>query len=138
MLVIVNPPTPGIYEYVIDDQPVHSLITDPGLPLSRSREGTVELWTRRVTAAQASVPAGAHAVWGRDGALTFVQCLKVWTRYATPRWCGASGGGRRAPGWAILRKRLYAMAWLQRRRQARRKANRATGRPATKSAKCRS
>jgi hypothetical protein len=105
-LVIVNPPTRGLDEYVIDDQLAHSLLANRWLPLSRSRETAAQFWTRRVEAALLYLPARGHAVvWGGDGALTWAQCLRVWRRHADPLVIGRVGRGANAPGWAIVERR---------------------------------
>lgn len=104
-LVVANPPTRGLDEYVIDDQLAHSLLANRWLPLSRSREAAAAFWTRRVEAALRHLPRGSHAlVWGGDGAMTWAQCLQVWRRLAEPVVMRRVGRGRRAPGWAILEK----------------------------------
>ena len=104
--VIVNPPTRGLDEYVIDDQLAHSLIANRWLPLSRSREGAAQFWRRRVEAALRRLTPGSHAlVWGGDGTLTWSQCLRVWRRHAEPVVVRRVGRGPQAPGWAILEKR---------------------------------
>jgi hypothetical protein len=104
--VIVNPPTRGLDEYVIDDQLAHSLLANRWLPLSRSRETGAQFWTRRVEAALRALPAGSHAlVWGGDGSLTWAQCARVWRRHASPVVIRRAGRGRNAAGWSILEKR---------------------------------
>ena len=103
--VIVNPPTRGLDEYVIDDQLAHSLLANRWLPLSRSRETAVQFWARRVSTALRHVPTGSHAlVGGGDGVVTWSQCLQVWLRFAEPVVVRRIGHGTRAPGWAILRR----------------------------------
>jgi hypothetical protein len=105
-LVVVNPPTNGIDEYVIDDQFLHSLLANRWLPLSRSRETAEEFWIRRVEAALRRVPRGSHVVvWGGDGALTWPECWRVWTRWAVPLQVHRIRQDNRRPGWAILEKR---------------------------------
>jgi hypothetical protein len=104
--VIVNPPTRGLDEYVIDDQLAHSLIANRWLPLSRSRETETQFWTRRVEAALRHVPSGSHAlVWGGDGAMSWNECLRVWRRFADPVVTHRVGRTGTAAGWAILKKR---------------------------------
>lgn len=104
--VVVNPPTSGLDEYVIDDQLAHSLLANRWLPLSRSRESPAQFWRRRVEAALTCLPAGSHAlVWGGDGALTWSQCLRVWRRHAEPVVVRRAGRSSDAPGWAIVEKR---------------------------------
>ncbi len=104
--VVVNPPTRGLDEYVIDDQLCHSLLANRWLPLSRSRESPAQFWTRRVEAALMCLPAGSHAlVWGGDGTLTWAQCLRIWRRHAEPVAVRRAGRGAGAPGWAIVEKR---------------------------------
>lgn len=103
--VIINPPTRGIDEYVVDDQLAHSLIANRWLPLTRSPETETRFWTRRVEAALRQVPRGSHAlVWGGDGAMSWSQCLRVWRRFAEPVVTRRVGRGRTAAGWAILEK----------------------------------
>lgn len=104
--VVVNPPTHGLDEYVVDDQLAHSLIADRWLPLSRSRESPAQFWRRRVEAALNCLPGGSHAlVWGGDGSLTWAQCLRIWRRHAEPVVMRRAGRGAHAPGWAIVKKR---------------------------------
>ena len=103
--VIVNPPTRGLDEYVIDDQLAHSLMANRWLPLSRCRENPDQFWRRRVDAALRSLPAGSHAlVWGGDGTLSWTHCLSVWRRHADPVVIRRIGRSPQAPGWAILEK----------------------------------
>ena len=101
-LVVGNPPTRGLDEYVIDDQLAHSLMANRWLPLSRSRESAEKFWTRRVNAVLAAVPTGGHAVvWGGDGAMRWAECRRVWARWGTlvaHRRVGRAG-------WAILERR---------------------------------
>lgn len=105
-LVVINPPTNGLDEYVIDDQFAHSLLANRWLPLSRSRESAEEFWIRRVEAALRSLPSGSHAVgWGGDGALNWQECWRVWTRWAVPRHVRRMRQGNRKPGWVLLEKR---------------------------------
>jgi hypothetical protein len=104
--VVVNPPTRGLDEYVVDDQLAHSLLANRWLPLSRSRESPAQFWRRRVEAALTCLPAGSHAlVWGGDGTLTWAQCLRVWRRHADPVVIRRVGRSAAAPGWAIFEKR---------------------------------
>jgi hypothetical protein len=105
-LVVINPPTNGLDEYVIDDQFAHSLLANRWLPLSRSRESAEEFWIRRVEAALRRVPPGSHAVvWGGDGALNWQACWAVWTRWTVPLHIRRMRQGNRKPGWVILEKR---------------------------------
>jgi hypothetical protein len=101
-LVVGNPPTRGLDEYVIDDQLAHSLMANRWLPLSRSRESAETFWTRRVNAVLAAVPTGSHAVvWGGDGSMRWEECRRVWARWGTlvaHRRVGRAG-------WAILERR---------------------------------
>jgi hypothetical protein len=104
--VVINPPTRGLDEYVIDDQLAHSLLANRWLPLSRSREAPGQFWRRRVEAALQCLPAGSHAlVWGGDGSLTWSQCLRVWRRHGDAVVIRRAGRGPEAPGWAIFEKR---------------------------------
>jgi len=106
MLVMINPPTRGLDEYVVDDQLAHSLLANRWLPLSRSRETPEALWTECVEAVLRRLPRGSHAVvWGGDGAMTWRQCWRVWTRFAEPVTVHPVEHGRRRVGWAILEKR---------------------------------
>lgn len=101
-LVVGNPPTRGLDEYVIDDQLAHSLMANRWLPLSRSREDAATFWTRRVEAVLQVVPTGSHAVvWGGDGAMRYAECRSVWERW------GRLVAGRRVGrgGWGILERR---------------------------------
>lgn len=106
MFVMANPPTRGLDEYVTDDQLVHSLLANRWLPLSRSRETAEDLWTDCVESALRRLPRGSHAlVWGGDGAMTWHQCWRVWTRHAVLRASGRTTSHGRAQGWAIVEKR---------------------------------
>jgi hypothetical protein len=104
--VAINPPTRGLDEYVIDDQLIHSLLANRWLPLSRCPESDATFWRRRVGAALRALPRGAHALsWGGDGALRWSECLRFWSRFATPIATGRAERGRLAAGWVILEKR---------------------------------
>jgi hypothetical protein len=104
--VIVNPPTRGLDEYVIDDQLAHSLLANRWLPLTRSRESSAQFWRSRVEAALTHLPVGSHAlVWGGDGTLAWQQCMRVWRRHAEPVVERRVNRHPGAPGWAIVEKR---------------------------------
>ena len=106
VFVMINPPTRGLDEYVIDDQLAHSLLANRWLPLSRSRETAEALWTECVESALKCLPRGSHAVvWGGDGEMTWRQCWRVWTRFAEPVVVHPVERGRRRVGWAILERR---------------------------------
>jgi len=106
LFVMINPPTRGLDEYVIDDQLAHSLLANRWLPLSRSRETAETLWSECVEAVLHRLPRGSHAVvWGGDGTLTWRQCWRLWTRLAQPVVVHPVERGRRRVGWAILEKR---------------------------------
>ena len=105
MFVMINPPTRGLDEYVIDDQLAHSLLANRWLPLSRSRETAEALWTECVEAVLGRLPRGSHAVvWGGDGTMSWRRCWRVWTRFAKPAAVHLVERGRRRVGWAILQK----------------------------------
>jgi hypothetical protein len=104
MLVVVNPPTRGLDEYVIDDQLAHSLLANRWLPLSRSRETAEELWADCVDKALACLPRGSHAVvWGGDGAMRWRQCRDIWQRHGVLRAIGWASEPPKS-GWALLEK----------------------------------
>ncbi len=106
VFVMINPPTRGLDEYVVDDQLAHSLLANRWLPLSRSRETAAALWTECVEAVLRRLARGSHAVvWGGDGDMTWRQCWQVWTRFAEPVVIHPVERGRRRVGWAILEKR---------------------------------
>jgi hypothetical protein len=106
-LVAVNPPTNGIDEYVIEDQIVHSLISNRLVPLTRCTEGPAEFWCSRVDAALSPLPSGTlFLVWGGDGALDIDACLARWRRFGDAIHCANVdlGSGRKAQ-WGIFRRR---------------------------------
>jgi hypothetical protein len=104
ILAVVNPPTRGLDEYVVDDQLAHSLLANRWLPLSRSRETAERLWTSCVETALRHLPRGSHAVvWGGDGAMRWRDCRRVWERYGVLRAVGWASEPPKA-GWAILEK----------------------------------
>jgi hypothetical protein len=103
-LAVINPPTNGLDEYVVDDQLLHSLIVNRWVPLSMSTESKEDFWRRRVRAGLDALPAGALAiVWGGDGALSWNECLATWSDYGAPAHVRRTGPGDAAPGWAIIR-----------------------------------
>lgn len=100
-LVMVNPPTNGLDEYVIDDQLVHSLLANRWLPLSQSREGAAGFWTRRVRGALAPLPSGTFfVVYGGDGAVRRDRCLATWSAFGELLATGRAGKA----AWAIYRR----------------------------------
>ncbi len=104
-LAVINPPTNGLDEYVVDDQLLHSLIVNRWVPLSMSRESKEDFWRRRVCAGLEALPEGALAiVWGGDGALSWAECLATWSDYGTTAHVRRTGPGDSAPGWAIIRR----------------------------------
>lgn len=106
VLVMVNPPTRGLDEYVVDDQLAHSLLANRWLPLSRSRETAEQLWTSCVETTLQRLPRGAHAVvWGGDGTMTWRACWRVWIRHAVPVVVRRHRTGGRVAGWAIVERR---------------------------------
>ena len=106
-LVVVNPPTNGVDEYVVDDQVVHSLIANRLVPLTRCPETPELFWRRGVEAALAALPSGAlFVVWGGDGAMPAAACRGVWEGFGDPLHLHEV----RAPGepvamWGIFRRR---------------------------------
>lgn len=106
-LVVVNPPTNGVDEYVIDDQVVHSLIANRLVPLTRCPETPELFWRRRVEAALSALPCGTlFVVWGGDGAMPAAACRAVWDGFGDPLHLHEV----RAPGepvamWGIFRRR---------------------------------
>jgi hypothetical protein len=104
-LAVINPPTNGLDEYVVDDQLLHSLIVNRWVPLSMSRESKEDFWRRRVTAGLEALPMDALAiVWGGDGALNWDECFATWTGYGSAAHVRRAGPGDAAPGWAIIRR----------------------------------
>ena len=104
VLAMVNPPTRGLDEYLIDDQFVHSLIANRWLPLSRSRESAERFWTDCVETALRRLPRGSHAVvWGGDGAMRWRDCRRVWERHGVLQATGRASKTPKA-GWALLEK----------------------------------
>ncbi len=100
-LVMVNPPTNGLDEYVIDDQLVHSLLANRWLPLSQSSESAATFWTRRVRGALAPLPTGTFfLVYGGDGAVAREKCRAVWSAYGKELATGRAGKA----AWAIYRR----------------------------------
>jgi hypothetical protein len=98
----VNPPTRGLDEYTIDDQLVHSLMSNRWLPLSQTVESPLAFWTRRVDAALRHLPAGSHyMVWGGDGSMSWQACCEVWGLYGRPLHVERLDRSDAAPGWAI-------------------------------------
>ena len=64
-------------------------------PAKRARR--VAHHRRRAEAALRAAPRGAHILcWGGDGVLRWSECLRFWTRYATPVTIGriVEGDGR--------------------------------------------
>lgn len=101
----VNPPTRGLDEYTIDDQLVHSLMSNRWLPLSRTSETPLAFWTTRVATALRHLPEGAnYMVWGGDGSMRWSECLQVWRLFGEPLHVSRLGKADEAPGWAIFRK----------------------------------
>lgn len=101
----VNPPTRGLDEYTIDDQLVHSLMSNRWLPLSKVSESPMAFWTRRVSAALKHLPLGAEfMVWGGDGSMHWRECFQIWALFGEPLHISRLGSGEDAAGWAILRR----------------------------------
>ncbi len=106
-LVVVNPPTNGVDEYVIDDQVVHSLIANRLVALTRSPETPAQFWRHRVDAALAALPSGVmFVVWGGDGAMPATACHAVWAEYGDPLHVNeVRAPGERVAMWGIFRRR---------------------------------